>query len=526
MLWNPYTRNVVRHEYSFMWPSQCYPRASGLEGCVLLLQPGLTCWRTAKADRVALLVENASYFAALKEALGKAERSIQLLGWQFDPRTRLDPLSDEESGPEGEVGHLLRRMVRERPELDVRLLIWKSPLPIAISQGLYPQKALRWFRRRTVDLHLDPPWAIGSCHHQKVMVIDERLAFCGGGDISIDRWDSADHLDDDVRRCTPSGVICQPRHEVMMMVDGEAAVALGDLFRERWRRATGERLKSEGGAGDPWPGSVAPDMTDVDMGVCRTEPSIRRRAAVRENEALHLECIGQAKRLIYLENQYFTSPLIAAAIAQRLEEPDGPEVVIVSTGKSPSWFDQATMDGARAAILRTLRKADIHGRLSAWRPQTAKGQNIIVHSKVSIIDDRLLRVGSANLNKRSCGYDTECDVAVEREAEDDFIRSIRRRLISHFLGVDEETYGNVEAVSRTVGQAIADLNTGRMARLTDDDPGWWGRFIADYQLGDPAGRTDAWRPWRRKRLSDLLEHEVQAAIADAASTSKSITSGR
>ncbi|WP_296819733.1 phospholipase D-like domain-containing protein [Brevundimonas sp.] len=492
----------------------------------MLLQPGVTCWRTARADRVALLVENASYFAAVKEALEKAERTISLLGWQFDPRTRLDPLSEDETGPEGEVGHVLRRLVRDRPELNVRLLIWKSPLPIAISQGLYPHKAMQWFRRRTVDMHLEPPWAIGSCHHQKVLVIDDRLAFCGGGDISIDRWDSAEHLDDDVRRCTPSGIICQPRHEVMMMVDGPAAMALGDLFRDRWRRATGERLKAEAGPADPWPRNVRADMTDAEVGVCRTQPATRRRAAVRENEALHLESIGRARQLIYLENQYFTSPLIAAALAQRLEEPDGPEVVLVSTGKSPSWFDQATMDGARAALLRTLRKADVFGRLSAWRPRTARGQNIIVHSKVSIIDDRLLRVGSTNLNNRSCGFDTECDLAVEREAADDFIRAFRQNLIAHFLGVEANTFANVEAVSRSVGQAIADLNTGRMARLTDDEPGWWGRFIAEYQLGDPAGRSDAWRPWRRRRLSALLEQEVQAAIADSASTSKSITSGR
>lgn len=491
----------------------------------MLLQPGVTCWRTARADRVALLVENAAYFRAVRQALERAERSVLLLGWQFDPRTRLDPQDDEEAGPAGEVGHLLRRLVRERPNLDIRLLIWQSPLPIAVSQGLYPQRAMRWFRKRTIDLRLEPPWAFGSCHHQKVLVIDDKVAFCGGGDISIDRWDDMGHLDDDVRRCTPSGVICQPRHEVMMMVDGEAARALGDLARERWRGATGEILPSVGGQSDPWPETIAPDLTDATVGICRTEPATARRAAVRENEALHLECIQEARSLIYLENQYFTSPLIAAALAQRLEEPDGPEVVIVSTGKSPSWFDQSTMDGARAAILRTLRKADIHGRLSAWRPLTAGGQNIIVHSKVTVIDDRLLRVGSTNLNNRSSGFDTECDVAVEREASDSFIRSFRHRILAHFLGVSEDSYAAEEARGR-MAQAVERLNTGRMAKLTEDDPGWWGRFIAEYQLGDPTGRSDAWRPWRRRRLSNLLKREVQAAIADADETSKSITSGR
>lgn len=491
----------------------------------LLLDPGYNCWRTARAGRVAVLMENDAYFAAVAEAIEAAERSILLVGWQFDPRTRLR--GGSEAGPSGEVGHVLRRLVRERPDLDVRLLIWRSPLPIALSQGLYPQRAEAWFKKRTVDFRLDTPGAMGACHHQKILVVDDKLAFCGGGDISTDRWDTHEHLDDDVRRCLPSGVICPPRHEVMMMVDGEAALALGDLARDRWRRATGERLAPATTSGDPWPASVTPDLTDAVAGIARTEPIRRGRAGVRENEALHLTCIEQAKHLIYLENQYFTSPIIAAALARRLDEADGPEIIIVSTGQSPSWFDQATMDGARAALLRRLRRADVHGKLSAWTPRTAGGRNIIVHSKVSIIDDRLIRVGSTNLNNRSCGFDTECDLAIERPEPDPVIRAIRQRLIAHFLGVEAADYGQAEAVYGSVARTVEVMNTGRLAPLTDADPGWWGRFIAEYQLGDPSSSADTWRPWRRGRLSQMLRLEVQAAVAEAAaSSSKSITSGR
>lgn len=473
----------------------------------MLLRPGLTCWRVEKADRVAVLVENATYFSALRKALNNARRSIVLLGWQFDPRTRLDP-EEPRSDPSGEIGHLLRRLVRERPDLDVRLLIWKSPLPIAISQGFYPQKAQGWFRRRHVDFRLDRPRPIGACHHQKVLVIDDRLAFCGGGDIATDRWDDGEHRDDDPRRCTPSGIICQPRHEVMMMVDGAAAMALGDLARERWLRATGERLRPEPGVLDPWPADIPADLEDVEVGIARTEPAWRGRAGVRENEALHLAAIQQARKLIYLENQYFTSPVIATALARRLELPEGPEVVLVSTGRSPSWFDQATMDGARAALLERLREADHHGRLSAWKPLTAKGSTIVVHSKVTIIDDRMLRVGSTNLNNRSCGFDTECDVAVERAEPDDFIRGLRQRLIAHFLGVSVEDYRHVEAVALSVAEAIRAMNAqDRMAPIGETSTRL-GRFIAEYQLGDPSTPFDSWRPWRRGRLSDMLRQEV------------------
>lgn len=493
----------------------------------MLLDPGYTCWRTAQADRVAILAENDAYFATVAKVIESAQRSIMLIGWQFDPRTRLDPVAGPK-GAAGEIGHMLRKLVRERQDLDIRLLLWRSPLPIALSQGLYPQRAERWFSKRAVDFRLDTPGAMGACHHQKVLVIDDKLAFCGGGDISTDRWDTAGHLDGDVRRCTPSGVICSPRHEVMMMVDGEAARTLGDLARERWRRATGERLKPVEAPGDPWPASVEPHLRKVTVGVSRTEPARPRIPGIRENEALHIESINQAKKLIYMENQYFTSPIIASALARRLDEPDGPEIVLVSTGESPSWFDQATMDGARAAILRRLRKADSHRKLSAFKPLTSGGNNIIIHAKVTIIDDRLIRVGSTNLNNRSCGFDTECDVAVEQPRPDPAIRRLRHESLAHFLGVSAERFAEQEHASGSVGAAVEALNEGRLAPLTDEDPGWWGRFIAEYQLGDPSSAADAWRPWRRLRLSHMLKQEVQAAVAEAEaeSTEKSITSGK
>ncbi|MFN4069862.1 MAG: phospholipase, partial [Brevundimonas aurantiaca] len=322
--------------------------ADGYEGS--LLGPGAGVWRSAPAGRFSILMENEAYFDALSSALQKAERSIVILGWQFDPRTHLDP-ETRPGEKQHEIGHQLRMLVKRKPELDVRLLIWKSPLLIAASQGFYPHRAQRWFRKRMVEFRMDAPGPIGACHHQKVIVIDDRVAFCGGGDISTDRWDSDEHLDGDPRRALPSGLICKARHEVMCVMDGEAARALGDLARERWFRATWERTAPDEVENDPWPDGVPVQMTNVPIGIARTEPKWSGRHEVRENETLHLESIRRAKRLIYLENQYFTSPVIAAALAERLAEVDGPEVVVVSTGKSPSWFDSITMDTARAEVL-------------------------------------------------------------------------------------------------------------------------------------------------------------------------------
>ncbi len=463
-----------------------------------LLDPGRDCWRVDMAHRFTPLMENNAYFDALASALKKAKTSIVVLGWQFDPRTRLDPESPL-TDRRGEIGHQLRMLVREKPDLDVRLLIWKSPLLIAASQGFYPHKAQRWFRKRTVEFRLDQPGILGACHHQKVVIIDDKVAFCGGGDIATDRWDTAEHLDNDPRRCQPSGLFSAPRHEVMCVMDGPAAKALGDLARERWYRATWERTAPEEVAGDPWPDGVEPALTDVPVGIARTEPRVRGRPEVRENEALHLESIRRAKRLIYLENQYFTSPIIAAALAERLAEPDGPEIVLVSTGRSPSWFDGLTMDTARAEVLYRLEQADAYNRFSAFSPRTAEGDRIIVHAKVSIIDDQLLRIGSTNLNNRSQGLDTECDVAVEPTTDEgrEVVRRFRQRSLGHFIGVSGDTFAQAEAIMGSVGQAIMTFGSERMSLLGSTLPSPIERLFAEWQLGDPMSSMDAWRPWKR-----------------------------
>lgn len=471
-----------------------------------LLDPGPGIWRTETAHRFAVLMENDAYFAALASALEKAERSIVILGWQFDPRTHLSV----GTGPDdvnAEIGHRLRLLVKQKPDLDVRLLIWKSPLLIAASQGFYPHKAQRWFRKRMVEFRLDQPGPLGACHHQKAVIIDDKVAFCGGGDIATDRWDCQDHLDDDPRRCQPSGLIAPPRHETMCVFDGPAASALGDLARERWFRATWERTLPDETRGDPWPDGVEPMIRDAPVGISRTEPATGGRTEVRENEALHLEAIRRARRLIYLENQYFTSPLLAEALATRLAEPQGPEVMVVTTGRSPSWFDTLTMDKARARVLYRLEQADRHGRFLALAPQTRAGKRIIVHAKVSIIDDRLLRIGSTNLNNRSFGFDTECDASVEPVDADgrEAIRRHRHRALGHFLGVSGEEFAAAERDRGSMSSAISAFDTGRIRPLGAEPPSWFQTQIADWQLGDPVSSADAWRPWKRRARSGAVQ---------------------
>jgi phosphatidylserine/phosphatidylglycerophosphate/cardiolipin synthase-like enzyme len=374
---------------------------------------------------------------------------------------------------------------------------------------------------------------MGACHHQKMIIVDDEVAFCGGGDIAPDRWDTAAHLDDDQRRQVSrrSHKDFASRHELMSVMAGPAAAALGEHFRGRWRRATGNVLApSPPSHGEAWPDLIQPDLHDVRVGLARTHPAWKGHPEVRESEALYVASIAAAKRCIYLENQYFTSPLIEDALAARLAEPDGPEVVLVSTIHSPSWFDQMTMDRTRSMLIKHLRAADLHGRLHAYTPLTEQGRLIIVHAKMAIFDDTLLRVGSSNLNNRSGGFDTECDVCFEADGADGKARTaiagLRTRLVAHWLGCAPDVVRGAEVEAGGMGAAIERLRAEGYRRLQPLEPkplGPLAAFISAYHLGDPMGTKDSWRPWRRRSaiaarrlaLSNCLRDKADKARHDS-----------
>ena len=462
-----------------------------------VLEPGDSCWRTERARRVSFLVDNEPYYAALGSALRSAKRSIHILGWAFDPRTRLAP--DGREGPDDpdEIGRILVELCRANPKLDVRVLVWRSPFGLMDRQDLRGHRAKQRFANTSVVFREARDTPIGACHHQKIVVIDDQLAFCGGGDITTNRWDSKAHRDDEPRRTLPDHARHPPRHEVTLLVEGPAAGALGDLFRQRWTGATGEVLPHGrcDGAG-AWPAGAPAHLTNVTVGIARTGPAWRGRPPVEEVRRLTLACIENARETIYLENQYFSCAPVAVALARRLREPSGPEVVLVVSGRAPSWFDHMTMDHARNPLIRRLRAADRFGRFRALSPSTAAGVGIIVHSKVGVFDDRVMRVGSANLNNRSEGFDTECDLAIQAESgvQRRTISDFRDLLIGHYLGIEPAEFTQSRISRGGLVAAIDALNTkGRLKPVATGKATYWESLVSRRTLGDPPCASGSWR---------------------------------
>ena len=505
------------------------PAVSAIEpatkrGPAVLLIPEKTCWRRATAPRASLLIDMADYFDAAMEAMRRAKHCVHLLNWAFEPDTLFHPEPGCQGKAEDRIANFLIDLAKSNPELDVRILCWKSAMPVAATQHFFPFEDRKVFAGTPVKFVLDGKLPVGACHHQKMIVIDDAIGFCGGGDIGPDRWDTAEHLDDDPRRekTRRDNKCFDSRHEVMGVVDGAAALALGELFRDRWLRATGEALKTCPPVRAPkWPSRAGKQFADVEVGLSRTIGAWRKYPQVRECEALHLKAIAEAKTCIYMENQYFTSPLIARALAARLREADGPEVILVSTEHSPSYFDQMTMDKTRWAFIKQLKTADRHGRFRAYSPVTTLGLTIIVHAKLTIIDDVLLRIGSANINNRSMVFDTECDMSFEASgpggaANRAEITRLRNKLLAHWLGCAEAFMTGAIKREGSVTGALEHLRQNGYARLRPIEPQPLhplAAFIANYHLGDPISPRDSWRPWKRRKLA-----EVEAVAARRAAT--------
>ncbi|HET9580580.1 MAG TPA: VTT domain-containing protein [Usitatibacter sp.] len=404
-----------------------------------LFKPDVNCCAVAHAPRATVFIDGEAYFDAFARAAELAEESIIILAWDFHSRTVLR--YDEHGNPALMLGDFLNDLVRRKPRLHIRILDWDYPMLFGTDREFPPIYGLEWKPHRHIDFRFDDTHPLAGSHHQKIVTIDDRLAFVGGLDLTNGRWDTPRHAPGDPRR-TFAGEPYPPFHDMMMALDGEAAAALAKIARERWHAATGEDIGAPGGQGDRWPDEFPVHFRDVPVGVSCTAPPVDGKTAVTDVERLYLDMIAAARRYIYIENQYFTSEKIADALAARLAEPDGPEIVLVTRLLSHGWLEEKTMTLLRTKLVRGLRAADHHAHFHVYFPHVEgleEGTCLDLHSKVMIVDDEWLRIGSSNLSRRSMAMDTECDVTVEARGDDAVrrtIREIRDRLIAEHSGAE------------------------------------------------------------------------------------------
>jgi phosphatidylserine/phosphatidylglycerophosphate/cardiolipin synthase-like enzyme len=420
----------------------------------------------------------------------RAERSIFIVAWDIDGRITLPRHGADDSAPE-QFRDFIDYLARRRPKLTIYVLLWDYSILYAGGRQPLPTITIDWSTPKNVRLVLDDRVPLGGSHHQKIVSVDDTLAFVGGIDLTRHRWDTPDHAPEDPRRVDHEGKPYPPFHDVQLVVDGPAARAVAELCHWRWEQSTGETLELATVPAAPWPDDLPPSWCSVAVGIARTLPAEQERPGTREILELYTESIAAAQHSIYIENQYLAADPIAEALAVRLTETDGPEVVIVSQWATSTWLEEQVMGVRRDQFIARLQEADEHARLRILAP-TVPGlskEDYYLHSKIAVIDDCLVQIGSANLNNRSLGYDSECNLAIECQNEQERAAacSFRNRLLAEHLGEDPDTVQTEIERCGSLVAAIDGLRAREGRRLAElDSPAAVPRPLeAVAELGDP-----------------------------------------
>ena len=472
-----------------------------------------SAWRFARATRVHVVIDAAAYYVLMQKAMEAAQQRIHLIGWDFDTRMHLGPGRrlwnlPRKSVQPARLGPFVIWLCERNPSLEVRVLKWNFGALKYLLRGTMIIDLLRWSLHRGIVFKFDSAHPVGCSHHQKVVVIDDTFAVCGGIDMTSDRWDTPEHLEDDPRRHRPySKKLYGPWHDLTMLVEGDAAAALAELGRDRWVQAGGAPLlPCAPQAKSAWPETLTAEFVDVEVGIARTRSAWRDIAEIHEIEALFVEHILRAKRFIYAESQYFASRAVAEAIAERLARPDPPEIVLINPFSAEGWLEQAAMDGARVRLCHAISEYDTGRRFRIFVPRNAAGTPIYVHSKTMIVDDEVLRIGSANMNNRSMGLDTECDMFIDAARPGNGhaagpIRRLRCTLLAEHTGMTRKAVeaaldANPSMITLIEGapQTGKRLEPFALRPLTDAE-----KTVADNTLLDPERPEELFEPFSKRR---------------------------
>lgn len=386
-------------------------------------------------------VDGEEYFSALYEAMIHARRSIYILGWDINSTFRLLPEGKKDNSHPVVLGKLLSKLARDKG-IEIKILAWDFSTFFVLERELLSKIKIGWENERNIEFRYDDNIPIFGSHHQKIVIVDEQLAFCGGLDLTRDRWDTCEHSPDNKFRVNASGNSYPPFHDVQVGVMGEAVEGFLKVFKDRWRKASGKVLSSSGSSIPTTDFDMKPEFENATVAISRTLPQFKDSPGVTEVKQLYFDLIKNTRHFLYIENQYFTSDEVAQAISDSLKSEQGPNICIVLPQKNKGIFEKRVLSNKQNEIVRRLRADDRHHRLFIFYPEIPhlkSGDYLKVHSKVMISDDQWARIGSSNLTKRSMNLDTECDFTLEADRPETrkSILSFKSRLISEHSSIPQ-----------------------------------------------------------------------------------------
>ncbi len=394
-----------------------------------------------------VLIDGAQALPAIAEAIAGARDHVHITGWQLSPEFALT-----RADPPVVLGRLLAEAAHR---VDVRVLVWAgAPIPLFHpSRAEVSQAVANLVRDTKIHCRVDPREHPFHCHHEKTMVIDGRVAFVGGIDMTDAGGDRYDHAGHPARRQLGW-------HDVGTRLEGPIVADVAAHFAMRWHELTGEQLVVP-----PPPPATGPHPVRLR----RTIANGMYEAVPKGDFGILSEYIGalrSAQRLIYLENQFLWAPEIVSLLADKLRRPPHPDfrLVVVLPQRANNGQDStrgqlgvlSTADGGRGRLLATTLRSLSDGRADP----------LYVHAKVGIVDDRWLTIGSANLNAHSLLNDTECNVVTE---DAQLARETRLRLWSEHLELPMKAIADQDP-AEVVDEHWRPIAEEQLRRRRDDQP--------------------------------------------------------
>jgi phosphatidylserine/phosphatidylglycerophosphate/cardiolipin synthase-like enzyme len=364
-----------------------------------------------KGNMLEVLIDGEEVLPAIAQAIRSARSHVHIAGWSITP-----PFELTRRERPTVVRELLADVSRG---VDVRVILWAgSPVPVIRPDRRDVRRARHELASGSrVKVALDAREHLVHCHHEKLVVIDDDLAFVGGLDLTDrdgDRYDTRLHPD--------RGRMGW--HDLAFRIQGPLVGDIASHFAARWRAVTGEQL--------PHP-AVPSELGETEAQFVRTLPEgvypFAPRGDFRILES-YVRALRSAQRLIYIENQFLWAPEIVSLLAAKLRRPSHPDFRLVVVIPSRANQGQENTKGQ----LQVLADADGDaGRFTASTISAVRGGGagrVYVHAKAAIVDDRWLTIGSANLNGRGLFNDTEANV-VTHDAS--LAQSTRLRLWAEHL---------------------------------------------------------------------------------------------
>jgi len=399
------------------------------------------------ATHAKILIDCEAFYESLHEAICRAKKSIIIVGWDIDRRVRLIRGRKEFESPYPSVlGELLAHKARENASMLIYLLRWDSSIMFSFQREIAAQHLWEISTPENVHICADDCIPIGGAHHQKIIIIDNTLAFSGGGDVAAGRWDSQEHKIIEPERHDERGNY-GPFHDVQIMLEGPIVGDLTKIACERWVRAAGYEIKTDQLKPDEQQhismvDFCTPDFKDVPVAIARTSPAIGDAKRIEEILHMYLDLITSAEEFLYLENQYLTSKDIARQLNQQLRNKRNLRAAIVSSFEPEGMLEGEALWTARIEFERILEVGIKKEQVIMCAPlfHVSRGEKPFykrIHSKVMVIDDQYLCVNSSNITNRSLQLDTECDIVLIADSDSHRmgIRKIRNALIAEHSGI-------------------------------------------------------------------------------------------